>query len=578
MSADGGGSPERAGKERAMSTTDEASAAAAIAAPPTFPVAWERPGDEQATWLLDRMHFPDPVTPLDDWLIGHIWRGASRSAAHYGYPFRNDTRRINTYSYFATIPDSGEPAALAARERRAHERLQAAMDRLLLTWQEDYLPEIKRHLAVWADFDLDATTLPELVAHLGDMDERQSRVWELHDRIWLPANTAMSMFDDLYRELFGAERAFEGYRLLQGFDNATLASDRALWRLSHRALAEPTIGRALEGRHADGVVAALSATTEGRDFLAALHAYLAEYGLRCEAWSLTAPSWLEDPSPAVAHLRTYLRRPDYDPEAERAALAAEREAGTARARARLGGYPAPVRARFEALLLAAQAGAFLSEEHNFWTDRPCIYHARRLFLALGDRLVALGALAQPADIFYLTPDEIRQTAAASSHRDRRALVAGRQAEMAYFRTIAPPSVLGAPPLDAPSDDPVMRGVDRFFGVAPEVRAEPGVVRGSAGSPGLARGIARVVRSLAEAQTLRPGEILVTGATSPAWTPLFAIAAAIVTDAGGVLSHCAIVAREYRLPAVVGAGAATTTIQDGQLVEVDGDAGVVRIVG
>jgi pyruvate,water dikinase len=139
-------------------------------------------------------------------------------------------------------------------------------------------------------------------------------------------------------------------------------------------------------------------------------------------------------------------------------------------------------------------------------------------------------------------------------------------------------MLGTPPPAAPSDDPVMRGVDRFFGVAPEVQPEPGVVRGSAGSPGRVRGIARVVRALAEAQALRPGEVLVTGTTSPAWTPLFATAAAIVTDTGGVLSHCAIVAREYRLPAVVGTGTATTTIRDGQLVEVDGDAGVVQIVG
>ena len=560
-----------------MASTAGASAPNPATPPPNFPVTWEQPGDEHVTWLLDRVHFPDPVTPLDDWLIGHIWRGATRSAAHYGYPFRNDTRRFNTYSYFATIPGPGEPGELAAREQRAHERLQEAMGRLLPTWREEYLPEIKRHLAVWEGCDLDAATLPALVAHLDDMDARQTRLWELHDRIWLPANTAMSMFADLYREIFGAERAFEAYRLLQGFDNATLASDRALWRLSRRALAEPEVARALEEHAADGVLDALSATTEGRGFLAALRTYLAEYGLRCEAWVLTAPSWLEDPSPALAHLRTYLLRPEYDPEVALAALAAEREACAALARERLSGYPAPVRARFDALLRAAQAGAFLSEEHNFWTDRPCIYHARRLFLALGDRLVALGALAQPADIFCLTPDEIRQTAA-SSRRDRRALVAGRQAELAYFRTIAPPSVLGAPPPDAPSDDPVVRGVDRFFGVAPEVQPEPGTVRGSAGSPGLARGVARVARSLAEARALRPGEILVTGTTSPAWTPLFATAAAIVTDAGGVLSHCAIVAREYRLPAVVGTGTATTALRSGQRVEVDGDAGVVRVVG
>jgi pyruvate,water dikinase len=86
-----------------------------------------------------------------------------------------------------------------------------------------------------------------------------------------------------------------------------------------------------------------------------------------------------------------------------------------------------------------------------------------------------------------------------------------------------------------------------------------------------------VRSLAEAGRLRPGDVLVAATTAPPWTPLFATAAAIVTDTGGVLSHCAVVAREYGLPAVVGTGAATASVEDGQLVEVDGDAGLVRLL-
>jgi pyruvate,water dikinase len=87
---------------------------------------------------------------------------------------------------------------------------------------------------------------------------------------------------------------------------------------------------------------------------------------------------------------------------------------------------------------------------------------------------------------------------------------------------------------------------------------------------------QVVRSLAEANKLQPGDILVTETTAPPWTPLFGTAAAVVTDAGGILSHCAVVAREYGIPAVVGTGLATATLRDGQLVEVDGDAGVVHI--
>jgi pyruvate,water dikinase len=116
---------------------------------------------------------------------------------------------------------------------------------------------------------------------------------------------------------------------------------------------------------------------------------------------------------------------------------------------------------------------------------------------------------------------------------------------------------------------------KFIG-GPPPADEPGVVRGHAGSPGRAAGPARVIISIADADRLRPGDILVTQATAPPWTPLFAVAAAVVTDAGGVLSHCAVVAREYGLPAVVGTGTATATIRDGQWLEVDGDAGTVRL--
>jgi pyruvate,water dikinase len=107
---------------------------------------------------------------------------------------------------------------------------------------------------------------------------------------------------------------------------------------------------------------------------------------------------------------------------------------------------------------------------------------------------------------------------------------------------------------------------------------PSVLRGTPGSPGQARGPAKVVRSLGDAGKLRRGDILVAETTAPPWPPLFATVAAVITATGGMLSHSAIVAREYRIPAVVGIGGAAAMVHDGQLLEVDGNAGVVRVVG
>jgi pyruvate,water dikinase len=180
-------------------------------------------------------------------------------------------------------------------------------------------------------------------------------------------------------------------------------------------------------------------------------------------------------------------------------------------------------------------------------------------------------------VFYLTMDELLETASAPRDADRRQLVTERKAEMEHFRGIQAPPALGTPPAELPPDNPLTRAFARFAGEPPEPSTEEGVLRGNACSPGKATGIARVVPSLAEAGKLRPGDILIAPATMPAWTPLFASIAAVVTDAGGVLSHAAIVAREYGIPAVLGTGTATAVIQDGQTVEVDGDSGIVRII-
>ncbi|MBL8126668.1 MAG: hypothetical protein JNM64_03455 [Chloroflexia bacterium] len=115
---------------------------------------------------------------------------------------------------------------------------------------------------------------------------------------------------------------------------------------------------------------------------------------------------------------------------------------------------------------------------------------------------------------------------------------------------------------------------RFFGGPPQISETPGQLKGTPGSRGTVTGVARVARTLDDARHLEPGEILVAITTMPPWTPLFGIASAVVTETGGPLSHCAIVAREYGIPAVVGAAGATRAIQTGQEITVDGSGGLV----
>jgi pyruvate,water dikinase len=368
--------------------------------------------------------------------------------------------------------------------------------------------------------------------------------------------------------------------LLQGFDNKTLEGDRLLWQLSRAALTMPAVRQVLAERAAADVIAALEQSGEGRRFLADLRAYLGQYGQRLNTFGeLAEPSWIEDPTPAIEILKAYASLPDGRPEAEQASLAAGREQAIAEARARLAGYPQPVATQFETLLKAAQTAAVVLEDHNYWIDQRMWYQIRRLALKFGRRLAEAGVLETADDVFYLTADELLNEGEDWATLSGQQRVKERKAEMAHFSRVTPPPVLGTmPAFEMTEGGPLIRAMLKSDMAVPTGSGDDSQsLQGQAGSPGVVQGAAKVIPTLAEAGKLQPGDILVTRMTMPPWTPLFATAAAVVTDYGGVLSHCAVVAREYHIPAVVGTGRATKTFHDGQILEVDGNAGTVRVV-
>ena len=549
-----------------------------IPTPPGFPVVWENPDDERLFWTRDAMHFPAPVNELEDEFLIRIAQenGFARATEAYGMPFRLRPRLINHYLYTAVAPIMGSPEEMEAMGKRSQEKLGDAMARLGERWSGEFLPEIRQHLEYWDRFDLRGASMPELLAHLDETVTRFRRLWEIHFTVNFPMMLSISMFEEFYRDLFGSDGAFDAYRLLQGLDNKTVETGRELWRLSREALKMPEVRKVLEEDAAD-VLPALEGSTEGQKFLAKLNAYLDEYGQRGDLWGVSYPIWAEDPTPVIKMLKDYVTQSGGGPDEELASLAAERERLVAKSRERLKGYPQAVRDEFESFLKAAQEGIVLSEDHGFWIDFNSTARVRKVVMEFGRRFAEAGVIERADDVFHLTLDEVRETAERLPEPDRSEIVAGRKAELERFAGMQPPPALGTPPEGPPPDNPFNRMIMKFFGGLPQPSGEPGVLQGNPGSPGVVRGRARVLRSLPEAAELREGEVLVAETTAPPWTPLFATAAAVVTDTGGILSHSAVVAREYRIPAVVGTGAATATIKSGQTIEVDGDAGIVRVL-
>jgi rifampicin phosphotransferase len=372
-------------------------------------------------------------------------------------------------------------------------------------------------------------------------------------------------------------------RLLHTTDTSFLNADRALWQLSRKARTLPTVRAAVEHLAAHEVMTALESYVEGQIFLAELRAWLSRYGMRSHgADGLSDGSWIDDPLPAIQHLQALLRKPDRDLEAEVRLQTVKCAAVVGQVRQRLTAHPS--RVRYEQALAAAQMANFLSMEHNFWIDQQAMWCLRRVYLELGRRGVETGKIDQRDDVFFLIADEAQTLLRGSAAYGLRELVAMRRAQIMQARALSPPSFLGSIPLMAPpTEDPFVRAIVRVLGadaLLPAGRPMPRAARqvsGQAASPGLARGRVRVLRGLNESDRLRPGDILVAEATMPAWTPLFAIAAAVVVDVGGILSHAATTAREYGIPAIVGTGNATLVLQDDQMVEVDGGIGAVRLI-
>jgi len=254
---------------------------------------------------------------------------------------------------------------------------------------------------------------------------------------------------------------------------------------------------------------------------------------------------------------------DPDERTRQREIAAERVGAEEACRAALANQP-QLLSRFNALLEVAQRYAVLREQQarDFTLAWPLL---RRCALRLGEILAAKGVIDAAEDVFFLTRTELDGRGGSSD------AVADRQRTWERQRRLAAPLALGTPPKALRS---LMHGAAE---TARSRRVPPdAILVGEPASPGRATGRVQIVRGPEDFRSFRDGEVLVARLTTPAWTPLFGRAAAVVTDGGTLAAHASLVAREYGIPAVVGAGDATLRLRDGQAVTVDGGAGTVEL--
>ena len=527
-----------------------------------FPVHWDDPADAAQSWNHDPMHAPDVMSPLGfDLFFKPFFEGFGAGGE---VAYRAHLANYYVYHNVGAASRSGQPSA-EAHARAVFGDLASAGAR----WRNEALPEVERLTARYLETDFDAMTDAGLACEIGRLREVRVRQGTLHTMAMRPWGLAMNILIDIYCQLTGGDE-LGAVRLVQGHGSKSVEVGRELWRLAGLVRSVPGLRDRFGEVNADTALTVLNemrGRPELAPFLDRLSTFLDSYGWRSDMFEMAAPTWREDPTIPLCQIRAYVEMEGYDPDREQRRLVRERQEALGEAVSGLTDRHAAALRR--AVDTAAELAPVL-EDHNFFIDQRLGTAPRRLVLAVGRRLVARDLLDDAPDVFYMYRTEVEE-ALNGANGDYRALAGARAEEMALWSRRDPPATIGANGGSPP------RFEGRFSGFRSGFAGDESTLTGSGASAGVGRGPARVLSSLVQSDRLRQGDVLVARTTMPAWTPLFAVASAIVVETGGVLSHAAVTAREYGTPAVLGVENATRAVHDGQLLEVDGSRGTVRIL-
>jgi pyruvate,water dikinase len=564
--------------------------------------------DENRFWFWNSMHFPMPMPAFDVICIDSPYQavGAWQNRVFAVPPAMGiDYRCVNGYIYISGNPVT-DPAKIAERA----EFFQQRAGYYFQNWSELYAKWRAKMEALIRELgDLKVPDLPEYEPdEVAYGDDRNTAFYEVLDSYGRALRLGDLMWQHHFEFLllgYGAYGTFVEFckgqlpdipdqhiaQMVAGIDVLLFRPDAELRRLARLAIDTGVDDAFEQGRSPDEIDAQLSQTESGKSWLAELEKVK-------DPWFNMATgdglyhyyrSWLDDPSIPYASMIGHISalrageeidRPTEEIQRERERLATEYgellDEGS--------------RASFNDLLNLSRTVFPYVEEHKFFCDYWFLTRWWNKIREFGALLERHGFLEDSEDVFQLSRyevasalDELVLTWATGGlplgPKHWPPIVAHRKEILEKLADWTPPPAIGVTP-EAVTDPMTIM----LWGVTTErvqewARQQDGgsVLSGAPASPGVIEGVARVVRSVDQIRDVRDGEILVCGSTSPAWAPIFSKIKATVTDVGGVMSHAAIVAREYGLPAVVGTGRATAAIRTGQTIRVDGSEGTVTLL-
>ena len=561
-----------------------------------FPIEWRSEREKQLFWVFDDLHCPHPLSPMF-YEIGGWWLTCDHMFRRFGTPFACDwvTKNVNGYLYTAAVPADADWAVDAMEYGYRYgarvpvggdyaETIGSYLDAALPVYGEHFVdwwrgrlvPEMERNFA-FLEGELarqDEMSVMELAVLLEDAIDVHDRHWKIHWMLNFAQLSATLKLRAVMEKTHGrVDEALLG-RLQNSASDRNWDSIKALWEMKEEAKADPELAKAFSHDTAGEIVAALDGNERGRRFVAErVKPYQQEFGWHA-VWSheFVFPTVYEKMEPVIELVRGYLET-DYDYPSTMGALKADIEAASREILEGLDGEALDeMRAANETNLQMAP----LTPDHHFYIDQGANAHVRLVLIAIGRKLVERGTLDEPDDVIFLRYNELRVVMADASRIDARALVKQRREERERAYTFRPPAWIGTA-TQSQLDFPYLTN----WGFPEKFHRKPGEasdrVSGIGGSPGVVEGVARVVLREDQFDEVRAGDILVCHMTNPAWVVLFTKIAGLVTNAGGLTAHPAVLSREFGIPAVVGTQDGTQRINTGDRLRVDGGKGVVEIV-
>jgi phosphohistidine swiveling domain-containing protein len=565
----------------------------------TFPIEWTSETEKRLFWVYDDLHCPKPLSPMyED--IGGWWLSCDHMFRRFGTPFATDWiyKNVNGYLYTTAIPaeagvsvDTQEynyrtnPIVPEAGNADYAGTIGAYLGAVLpvyghnfVTWWRDrFVPEMQRNFDYIEGMleQKDELSLADVAVLLEDAIDMHDRHWKIHWMLNFAQLSATLNLRAVMEKTHGKVDDVLLGRLQNSGNDRNWDKIRSLWEMKEEIKGDTELQQLFAAKTAAEIVPALKASERGRRFIdERVVPYQLEYGWHA-VWSheFIFPSFREDMNPVVQLVRDQYSS-DYDYPTKIAELRADIAAAAEEILEGLEGEALEeMRAANEINLKMAP----LTPDHHFYIDQGANAHVRLVLIAIGEKLVAQGVLDRPDDVIMFRYNQLRAFIGDPGSMDGRAIVAEARQKWAAAEKVQPKDWVGTV-TQAQLDFPYLSlwGFPEKFHRSKE--KVQGQVKGIAGSPGVVEGIARIVSSEAEFDSLQQGEILVCQMTNPAWQVLYGKIIAVVTDAGGAVSHPAVLAREYGIPAVVGTSTGTFDIKSGDRLRVDGTAGVVEILG